>query len=110
MTMYWPLDHSKPRTVSEREMGPWTGQTVCMLIRLRQVSWSRLKERPPRDSVARYSLIGMVTSPNWIAPRHIERAMQHLLAGSSPNATRANVRATRADRVRAAGKSRCCGY
>src|SRR4051812_28184425 len=55
-----------------------------MLIRLRHVSWSRLNERPPRDSVARYSLIGIVTSPNWIAPRHIARAMQDLLARPRP--------------------------
>src|SRR5438128_2059432 len=82
MTTYWPFDHSNPRTVSDREMGPWTGHTVCMLIRFRQVSWSRLNDSPPRDSVARYNLIGIVTSPNWIAPRHIARAMQDLLARS----------------------------
>src|SRR3954462_13965896 len=97
MTMYWPFDHSKPRTVSDREIGPCTGQTVCMLIRLRHVSWSRLKLRPPRDSVARYNLIGMVTSPNWIAPRHIARAMQDLLAARDRSRERGN-RATRADR------------
>ena len=28
----------------------------------------------PLDSVARYSLIGMVTRPNWMAPFHIARA------------------------------------
>src|SRR3954447_12108229 len=67
-----------------------------MLIRLRHVSWSRLNERPPRDSVARYSLIGMVTSPNWIAPRHIARAMQDLLAGRVRAPVRMDIRATRA--------------
>ena len=29
----------------------------------------------PLCSVARYSFTGIVTSPNWIAPRHIDRAM-----------------------------------
>src|SRR5262245_16897011 len=28
----------------------------------------------PLDSVARYNLTGMVTSPNWMAPFHIARA------------------------------------
>src|SRR5664279_2814707 len=80
MTTYWPLDHSKPRTVSEREISPCSGQCVFICTRLRQVLCSRLKDRPPRDSVARYSFTGMVTSPNWIAPRHIARAMHALLA------------------------------
>ena len=29
----------------------------------------------PFDSVARYILTGIVTSPNWMAPFHIERAI-----------------------------------
>src|SRR4051812_2775243 len=33
-----------------------------------------LKLTPARDSVARYSLTGMVTRPNWMAPFHMERA------------------------------------
>src|SRR5690242_9382904 len=36
-----------------------------------------LKPMPP-CSVARYSLTGMVTRPNWIAPRHMDRAMINL--------------------------------
>src|SRR5262249_16009416 len=80
MITYRPLDHSNPRTVSEREIGPWTGHTVCMLIRLRHVSWSRRNESRPGDCVARYSMMRIVTSPNWIAPRHIARAMRDLLA------------------------------
>src|SRR5678816_2811326 len=42
-------------------------------MRDRSSLWSMLKAMP-LDSVARYSLTGMVTSPNWMAPFHIARA------------------------------------
>jgi len=46
-----------------------------------------LKPMPP-DSVARYSFTGIVTKPNWIAPRHMDRAISsysHLkLRGGHP--------------------------
>src|SRR3712207_4928740 len=75
-TTYLPLLHSKPRTVSDREItSSWNGQYTFIWMRFRQEACRRLKPIPP-CSVARYSLTGMVTSPNWTAPRHIDRAMR----------------------------------
>src|SRR5439155_1669431 len=56
----------------------WYGHQIFIWIRLRQVLCSMLKPMPP-CSVARYSLTGMVTRPNWMAPRHMDRAMMMCL-------------------------------
>src|SRR3954467_1881550 len=42
----------------------------------------------PLDSVARYSLIGMVTNPNWMAPFHIARAIPTSPCSRPPWVTR----------------------
>ena len=74
ITTYSPGEYSKPLTVSERLIGSSsTGHQIFIWIRDRSSLWSMLKLMP-LDSVARYSLTGMVTSPNWMAPFHIARA------------------------------------
>ena len=51
-----------------------SGHQTFIWIRERSVSWSMLNRIVYSDSVAVYSLTGMVTRPNWMAPFHIERA------------------------------------
>src|SRR2546428_10195644 len=76
ITTYWSDAHSKPRTVSPREMtSSSTGQYVFIWIRLRSLPWSMWKLMP-LVSVATYSLTGIVTRPNWMAPFHIARGMR----------------------------------
>src|SRR6266571_5341981 len=60
-----------------------SGHQIFIWIRERSFSWSMLKLMP-LDSVARYSLTGIVTSPNWMAPFHIARATAHPHARLSP--------------------------
>ena len=80
-------------TVSPREMTfSSSGHQTFIWIRERSVSWSMLNRIVYSDSVAVYSLTGMVTRPNWMAPFHIERAtgVLHLassaVVGAAPDA------------------------
>src|SRR5262245_19124064 len=69
-----------------------TGQTIFIWIRDRSSLWSMLKLTPARDSVATYSFTGMVTSPNWMAPFHIERATSGPRSGLDATGFRAGTR------------------
>src|SRR2546425_62741 len=72
---YWPFAYSEPFTISFESTGTLSfGQMYGLFRAVMHVACSVVKERS-FVSVAPYSLTGMFTRPNAIAPLHKARAI-----------------------------------